>query len=343
MDLIIILTKITGCFIYGFTGALSGFSAIAILMIIAVERYYVLTSPFSYSIFTTRSIIFSLSACWLYSLLWSVLPVFVEGYVLEGYGTSCSLNYFSQTAPNRIMIAMMVLLGFTIPIVIIIFAYTRISCKVCIHERSSLNMNRYNYNNRFKKIELRITKTVLILITTFILTWLPYTFIAVCSLFSSYDYITPTVATLSGFIAKLSTIVNPLIYASYHPEMKRAFSILRMGNRRTYSDYKDTTNRTTLRNLRSFYSKRRKGRKKVEKFHLVDFLIREKGKQKKGSEKVSREFSALNYKSHSDTDCKVSVHHNYNFSIKMSLFASSETIKINKVSSRSNNNRRKSL
>lgn len=65
---------------------------------------------------------------------------------------------------------------------------------------------------RLLKYEKKVAKMCFLMISTFLICWMPY---AVVSLLVTYGYgnlVTPTVAIIPSFFAKSSTAYNPVIY-----------------------------------------------------------------------------------------------------------------------------------
>ncbi|TNN68419.1 Melanopsin-A [Liparis tanakae] len=88
-----------GCEIYAFCGALFGICSMMTLMVIAVDRYVVITRPLaSLGAMSRRKALGILAAAWVYSAGWSLPPFFGwSAYVPEGLMTSCSWDYMTFT------------------------------------------------------------------------------------------------------------------------------------------------------------------------------------------------------------------------------------------------------
>lgn len=66
-----------GCELYAFCGALFGICSMMTLMVIAVERYVVITRPLaSLGVMSRRKALSILALTWLYSAGWSLPPFF---------------------------------------------------------------------------------------------------------------------------------------------------------------------------------------------------------------------------------------------------------------------------
>lgn len=53
---------------------------------------------------------------------------------------------------------------------------------------------------------------VVVMVLAFLLTWLPYAAMALAIILDSSLYINPLIATVPVFLAKSSTVYNPIIY-----------------------------------------------------------------------------------------------------------------------------------
>lgn len=83
------------------------------------------------------------------------------------------------------------------------FSSFQLRCVEDLHTIQVIKILRY---------EKRVAKMCLLMVTTFLICWMPY---AVVSLLLAYGYdhlITPTVAIIPSFFAKSSTAYNPVIY-----------------------------------------------------------------------------------------------------------------------------------
>ena len=86
----------------------------------------------------------------------------------------------------------------------------------------TMNFNRSNSGNNMVKREYQVTKSVILCISMFCISWLPYMMIIIVAQFGNNieNYITPLTASLPALFAKSSAILNPLIYTLINPECK---------------------------------------------------------------------------------------------------------------------------
>lgn len=62
------------------------------------------------------------------------------------------------------------------------------------------------------RMELQVARMVVLMVLAFLLTWLPYASMALAVVMDSTLYIDPITATIPVYLAKSSTVYNPIIY-----------------------------------------------------------------------------------------------------------------------------------
>ncbi|XP_065494951.1 melanopsin isoform X7 [Caloenas nicobarica] len=114
-----------GCELYAFCGALFGITSMITLMVIALDRYFVITKPLaSVGVTSKKKALIILVGVWLYSLAWSLPPFFGwSAYVPEGLLTSCSWDYTTFTPSVRAYTMLLFCFVFFIPLIAIIYSY----------------------------------------------------------------------------------------------------------------------------------------------------------------------------------------------------------------------------
>uniref|UniRef100_A0A3P8VJT6 Opsin 4b n=1 Tax=Cynoglossus semilaevis TaxID=244447 RepID=A0A3P8VJT6_CYNSE len=219
------------CEIYAFCGALFGICSMMTLMVIAVDRYMVITRPLASLGAMSRRKALSISAVvWLYSLGWSLPPLFGwSAYVPEGLMTSCTWNYMSFTPSARSYTMLLFTFVFFIPLFIIILCYCSIFRAIRDTTRAITKINSGGTRDSAKKIhkmksEWKMAKIALIVIFFFVISWAPYSCVALTAFAGYGDILTPYMNTVPAVIAKASAIHNPIIYAITHPKYRSALS-----------------------------------------------------------------------------------------------------------------------
>lgn len=62
------------------------------------------------------------------------------------------------------------------------------------------------------RVEVQVARMVVVMVLAFLLTWLPYAAMALAVVMDSTLYINPIIATIPVYLAKSSTVYNPIIY-----------------------------------------------------------------------------------------------------------------------------------
>nr|AKG27054.1 opsin [Dugesia japonica] len=219
------------CEIYGFIGGLFGFISINTMALISLDRYFVIAQPFqTMKSLTIKRAIIMLVFVWLYSLIWSTPPFFGYGnYVPEGFQTSCTFDYLTQSKGNVIFNIGMYIGNFVIPVGIIIFCYYQIVKAVRVHELEMLKMAQKmnashptSMKTGAKKADVQAAKISIIIVFLYLLSWTPYAIIALMALTGRRDHLNPYTAELPVLFAKTSAMYNPFIYAINHPKFRES-------------------------------------------------------------------------------------------------------------------------
>ncbi|XP_039645177.1 opsin 4b isoform X1 [Perca fluviatilis] len=217
------------CEMYAFCGALFGMCSMMTLMVIAVDRYMVITRPLaSLGMMSRRKALIILAVAWIYTMGWSLPPFFGwSAYVPEGLMTSCSWDYMTFTPSVRCYTMLLFTFVFFIPLFIIIYSYycifrairhtTRALTKIsCAGNRDSAK----KFNKM--KSEWKMAKIALIVILLYVISWAPYSCVALTAFAGYADMLTPYMNSVPAVIAKASAIYNPIIYAISHPKYRSA-------------------------------------------------------------------------------------------------------------------------
>uniref|UniRef100_A0A3Q2ZTB7 Opsin 4a (melanopsin) n=1 Tax=Kryptolebias marmoratus TaxID=37003 RepID=A0A3Q2ZTB7_KRYMA len=206
-----------GCELYAFCGALFGICSMITLTVIAIDRYVVITRPLaSIGVLSRKRALLILMAVWVYSLGWSLPPFFGwSAYVPEGLLTSCTWDYMTFTPSVRAYTMLLFIFVFFLPLFIIIYCYILIFRAIRITNQSSFN----RLQNEWK-----MAKIALIIILLYVISWSPYSTVALTAFAGYADVLTPYMNSVPAVIAKASAIHNPIIYAITHPKYRIALA-----------------------------------------------------------------------------------------------------------------------
>ncbi|KAB5581523.1 hypothetical protein PHYPO_G00176680 [Pangasianodon hypophthalmus] len=220
-----------GCELYAFCGALFGICSMITLMVIAVDRYFVITRPLSsIGMLSEKRALLVLTCAWVYSLGWSLPPFFGwSAYVPEGLMTSCTWDYMTFTPSVRAYTMLLFIFVFFIPLIVIIYCYVFIFHAIHNSNQDVRKMNRYNTRDKVKRFnkmkkEWKMAKVALIVILLYVISWSPYSIVALTAFAGYADMLTPYMNSVPAVIAKASAIHNPIIYAITHPKYRVAIA-----------------------------------------------------------------------------------------------------------------------
>uniref|UniRef100_A0AAR2M285 G-protein coupled receptors family 1 profile domain-containing protein n=1 Tax=Pygocentrus nattereri TaxID=42514 RepID=A0AAR2M285_PYGNA len=194
-----------GCVLEGFAVAFFGIAGLCSVAVIAIDRYMVVCRPMGTVIFQTRHAVAGVVFSWVWSFVWNTPPLFGWGsYQLEGVMTSCAPDWYSRDTANVSYILCYFMLCFALPFSTIVFSYSRLLWTLRQHLKTRLAPT--------AKAEMQVARMVVVMVLAFLLTWLPYASFALAVIFDSNLYINPLIATVPMYLAKSSTVFNPIIY-----------------------------------------------------------------------------------------------------------------------------------
>ncbi|KAK3573476.1 hypothetical protein QTP86_024687, partial [Hemibagrus guttatus] len=222
-----------GCELYAFCGALFGICSMITLMVIAVDRYFVITRPLSsIGMLSKKKALFVLICAWVYSLGWSLPPFFGwSAYVPEGLMTSCTWDYMTFIPSVRAYTMLLFIFVFFIPLIVIIYCYVFIFHAIRNSNQDVRKMDRCTRSTRdtvkrFNKMkkEWKMAKVALVVILLYVISWCPYSVVALTAFAGYAEMLTPYMNSVPAVIAKASAIHNPIIYAITHPKYRVAIA-----------------------------------------------------------------------------------------------------------------------
>uniref|UniRef100_A0AAR2KIE7 G-protein coupled receptors family 1 profile domain-containing protein n=1 Tax=Pygocentrus nattereri TaxID=42514 RepID=A0AAR2KIE7_PYGNA len=197
-----------GCVLEGFAVAFFGIAGLCSVAVIAIDRYMVVCRPMGTVIFQTRHAVAGVVFSWVWSFVWNTPPLFGWGsYQLEGVMTSCAPDWYSRDTANVSYILCYFMLCFALPFSTIVFSYSRLLWT--LRQVANLQMAE---SGSTAKAEMQVARMVVVMVLAFLLTWLPYASFALAVIFDSNLYINPLIATVPMYLAKSSTVFNPIIY-----------------------------------------------------------------------------------------------------------------------------------
>ncbi|XP_070183538.1 rhodopsin-like [Littorina saxatilis] len=224
----------TICQAYGFLTAAAGLVTINTLAVISFDRYRSVSRRLNpCHSRPTRATLGAAVSVWLYSIPWALAPALGWGqYVLDGIGTTCTFDFFTRTV-NNVSFVMSVTVGnFALPLLVILFSYSGIwlvvrGTRVTLKSQGDVTVSLGTRRQRLGfQSDLRTAVIILIILSTFLVSWLPYLVVCFLGLFGQESLVTAQVSATASLVAKTSTALNPVLYSISHPKVRRKVRLM---------------------------------------------------------------------------------------------------------------------
>ncbi|KAM8756589.1 parapinopsin-like [Acanthopagrus schlegelii] len=207
----------TGCVMEGFAVSLFGITSLCTVALIAVERMFVICKPLGQMTFQKHHALGGIALSWLWSLTWNLPPLFGWGrYELEGVGTSCAPDWHSRDPHNISYILAYFAVCFAAPFAIIVASYTKLMWT--LHQVSKMACLE---GGAVAKGEMKVASMVVLMVLTFMISWMPYASLAMLVVYDPNVEIHPLVGTVPVYLAKSSTVYNPIIYIYLNKQFRK--------------------------------------------------------------------------------------------------------------------------
>ncbi|XP_011496705.1 PREDICTED: opsin, ultraviolet-sensitive [Ceratosolen solmsi marchali] len=218
-----------GCQIFAFIGSLSGIGAAMTNAAISYDRYSTIAHPLDGKLSRGQVMLF-IVLIWTYVLPWGLMPLMnVWGrFVPEGFLTSCSFDYLTDSSETRYFVGTIFTFSYAIPMTMIIYFYSKIVGHVMNHEKAlreqAKKMNveslRSNQNQQTQSAEVRIAKAAITICFLFVAAWTPYGVMSLIGAFGNKALLTPGVTMIPACACKTVACLDPYVYAISHPRYR---------------------------------------------------------------------------------------------------------------------------
>ncbi|CAF0934956.1 unnamed protein product [Rotaria sp. Silwood1] len=228
------------CRIEGFNSFFNGCFTMYMLVALSIVRYAT-TANSSMSIQFQRRLEkhswHLVAICFILGGLWAVPPIFgrMSAYAPEGLGFHCGLDWFDRSLAGRIYFFLLFVGVFFAPIIVVIYVNVYIQRTIyrlthlrpavllelqqipsedtvrrhisdTLYEKETRRLHRLHEDRRFV---LATGISVII----YIIAWTPYSVVALAQVFGDqFSLYNPWLMTTCAVLAKLSMIINPIIY-----------------------------------------------------------------------------------------------------------------------------------
>ena len=143
----------------------------------------------------------------------------------------CSHKFFVQDWNAKSFVICAYILNYFTPLVMIRCFYSAIVKAVVAHEKTlkeqAKKMNVESLRSAGEKeesAEFKIAKVAITNVLLWFCIWTPYATVSSFPSLGVPHLLTPAVAALPGFVAKLASCLNPLVYAVSHPKFREAMA-----------------------------------------------------------------------------------------------------------------------
>nr|APY20521.1 ultraviolet sensitive opsin [Xylobiops basilaris] len=218
-----------GCQVFAFVGSLSGIGAGMTNAFIAYDRCTTISNPMDRKLTKVKAFVMILFI-WCYTIPWAVLPLLEiwSRFVPEGYLTSCSFDYLTDTFDNHLFVATIFFCSYVAPLSLIIYFYIQIVNQVFKHEKAlkeqakKMNVDslRSNQDQAAQSVEIRIAKAAITVCFLYIAAWTPYAVLALIGAFGDKTLLTPGVTMIPAIACKTVACLDPYVYAISHPKYR---------------------------------------------------------------------------------------------------------------------------
>ncbi|XP_053717043.1 teleost multiple tissue opsin b [Synchiropus splendidus] len=206
----------SGCVWYGFINACLGIVSLVSLAVLSYERYCTMMAPTLADNRNFRPALLGIGFSWLYSAVWTVPPLLGwSRYGPEGPGTTCSVDWRTQTPNNVSYIVCLFAFCLLLPFLVILGSYG----KLLLAMRQVRSVSTVVTRRR----EQRVLLMVVTMVVCYLICWLPYGVMALLSTFGPRDLLTPEATITPSLLAKFSTVINPFIYVFMNKQFYRCF------------------------------------------------------------------------------------------------------------------------
>ena len=166
-----------------------------------------------------------LACVWIFVAFYAVVPKLVglQDYAfVPGYGI-CALAFLSETGKIiNYCIVLGLLLAF--PLAAAIFSYIKVAKMIRQHNQENQetkSTRRQQRNKRISAREIKLSKSLFVVVFAFMMCWAPFWIIIVFKRFRVVAKMARNVQLFCLFLLYLSNTINPFIYAGMNPLFRR--------------------------------------------------------------------------------------------------------------------------
>ena len=214
------------CQLAGFAVTFTSIASISHLVSLAVERYLCLVYAFKLHEFfeIKKHVLYFITPAWLYGFIWSVIPFMGwSGYVREPIDYwRCSVILADTSFNSRSYGCCLLAFCYFIPILVILFCYCKVQVELhnMTKRATEISGQQSSITDQTMKAERQHSLMIGVVILGFFIAWTPY---AICAIYgTAIRSAPPSLITYSALFAKFSVMLNPIIYATFYKDFRKA-------------------------------------------------------------------------------------------------------------------------
>ena len=216
----------TACQIHAYFSLFAVYVSPVTMGLTALNRYTrICKSDQQYKLFFSKkkSRIF-LGSAWTFVALYILIPRVTglqDFHFVPSYA-ACLNRHLSNFGK---IVHYFVVLGlfFVLPLAVTIFSYRKVLKKTQEHNTGTTQSLRINNNETVTSNEIRLSKSLFVVVFAFILCWVPAWFITILTRLVFGNKMPRNVQLLCTFFLNISNAINPFIYAGMNPLFRREF------------------------------------------------------------------------------------------------------------------------
>lgn len=241
-----------GCKAYAFITTFCALGSMMHLAAAAYERYFTLCRLYNdgETQFSRKKAVILSVLVWCYSLFWSLMPALGwSRYVLEGIGTSCSVDWSSRQQSDVSYTVCLMLACFVLPVAVILLCYYKIY--QALRGLSEQALQNWGENNPVTQdtlqAESKMVRITFAITLGFLVAWTPYALVSVVSIINP-SLVSDVGASIPGYMAKSSACYNPIIYVFMYQKMRsRLVAIFRCKTAQVHPDARSASEMASYR------------------------------------------------------------------------------------------------
>ncbi|XP_037798989.1 tachykinin-like peptides receptor 86C isoform X2 [Penaeus monodon] len=212
------------CLFNGFTVGLGLMLSVHTLMWISIHKYISITKPFSRSV-TPRKIVLMIVVAWAWTIFFNLTPTPIIGLTETGFKAGAS--QCGPPPPKKglqyVHAGLNTTINLVIPLVVMSFCYYKIFKEVKDHLSRMQEFTDVNVRNSLIQ-QKQITETLCIVLSVFVLFWLPYIGYSLSLVFLGQKAVPRILNPIAYLFGYMNSACNPIIYALRSPSFRRGFS-----------------------------------------------------------------------------------------------------------------------